>query len=336
MGKWTKRIAGLICLAVLLSGCGSGRSGSGRSDDDGSAADVEYETGIQQEAAENPGREAADREENQVQRVIETAWVEPESAGFTVNPSGATLSERIPAPKAYQRVEAGEGSFLDYVRAYPLKADGSPVLLYDGRKKGNQTAHAAVFAMPVFDSDLQQCADSVIRMYGEYLWNKGAHNKIAFHLTNGFLMDYPSWREGNRLKVDGNHVSWVKSASYDESYETFLRYLQYVMMYAGTLSLDNECTPIEISQIQAGDLFIKGGSPGHCVMVADVAVNEAGDVCFLLAQGYMPAQDFHILNNPLHGEDPWYYVHEFSYPFETPEYVFQEGSLKRWYLGNEW
>ena len=110
--------------------------------------------------------------------------------------------------------------------------------------------------------------------------------------------------------------------------------MKYVMMYAGTLSLDNECTAIDISRIKAGDMFIKGGSPGHCVMVADVAVNRDGDICFLLAQGYMPAQDFHILNNPLHMEDPWYYARELSYPLKTPEYVFQEGSLKRWYLSD--
>ena len=331
MGKWIKRIAGVLFLTAILSGCSPERE-----NESVSAADVGYETGNQQKMAENLGQTSADQGENQVQKVTETAWEETEPEEFAINSSGATLSERIPAPEAYQRIEAGEGSFLDYIRSYPLKPDGSPELLYDGREKGNQTAHAAVFDMPVFDSDLQQCADSVIRMYGEYFWAKGDHEKIAFHLTNGFLMDYPSWREGNRLEVDGNRVSWVKSASYDDSYETFLRYLQYVMMYAGTLSLDEECTPIDISQIQAGDMFIKGGSPGHCVMVADVAVNGDGEACFLLAQGYMPAQEFHVLKNPLHENDPWYYVKELSYPFETPEYVFQEGSLKRWYLGDEW
>ena len=60
-------------------------------------------------------------------------------------------------------------------------------MLYDGSEKGNQTAHAAVFALPVFDSDLQQCADSLMRMYGEYLWAHGAGDEIAFHLTNGFF-----------------------------------------------------------------------------------------------------------------------------------------------------
>lgn len=267
--------------------------------------------------------------------VTETHPTAQKEPGFTINVNGATLAERIPAPGGYKREKAEEGSFLAYMRGLPMKADKSPVLLYDGSEKGNQGAHAAVFAMPVFDSDLQQCADSVIRVYAEYFWSAGAYDKIAFHLTNGFLMDYPAWREGKRLAVNGNDVSWVKKASYDESYDSFLLYLKYVMMYAGTLSLDNESTPIDINQIQAGDMFIKGGSPGHCVMVADLAVSEEGEVCFLLAQGYMPAQDFHILNNPIHADDPWYYVSELTYPLATPEYVFREGSLKRWYLMKE-
>ena len=103
------------------------------------------------------------------------------------------------------------------------------------------------------------------------------------------------------------------------------------MIYAGTLSLNEEAVPVNVSDIQAGDMFIKGGSPGHCVMVADVAQNRDGSRCFLLAQGYMPAQEFQIIKNPLHGDDPWYYAVELNYPLVTPEYVFNEGSLKRWY-----
>ena len=84
-----------------------------------------------------------------------------------------------------------------------------------------------------------------MRMYGEYLWAHGAGDEIAFHLTNGFLMDYPSWREGNRLSVDGNQVSWVKKASYDDSYETFLLYMKYVNDVRRHPFLDMSVQPID-------------------------------------------------------------------------------------------
>lgn len=67
---------------------------------------------------------------------------------------------------------------------------------------------------------------------------------------------------------------------------------------------------------------------GMC-MVVDVCENEVGEKAFLLAQGYMPAQSFHILNNPASDADPWYYTKDMVYPLVTPEYRFQEDQLKR-------
>lgn len=247
-----------------------------------------------------------------------------------IDENGMTLESRILTPDGYHRIEAGQNSILFYLRNLELKPDGSPVLLYDGREKGNQTAQIATFAFDIGEEDLQQCADSIIRVYAEYYWSIGEYDKIRFHLTNGFLMDYNSWRQGKRIQVNGNDVSWASSAEYDDSYENFRSYLKYVMIYAGTLSLDAESQPIEREELQAGDMLIKGGSPGHCVLVVDVAEDLEGERIYLLAQGYMPAQDFHVLKNPSDLENPWYYKEDLEYPIRTPEYTFREGSMKRW------
>lgn len=47
----------------------------------------------------------------------------------------------------------------------------------------------------------------------------------------------------------------------------------------------------------------------------------------MLAQGYMPAQEFHVLNNPLHEQDPWYYETEMTFPLSTAEYVFSDENM---------
>ena len=120
--------------------------------------------------------------------------------------------------------------------------------------------------------------------YAEYYWSIEEYDKIAFHLTNGFYMNYTKWREGYRIKVEGNDVKWVKTASYDDSYETFFSYLNMVYAYAGTLSLAAESTPITLDELLPGDILLEGGSPGHCVMVVDMAYNEEGSRCYLLAQ----------------------------------------------------
>lgn len=245
---------------------------------------------------------------------------------------GMTLAERIKEPNGYKRIEASEDSFISYLRNFKLKPDKSKVLLYDGSEKSNQDAHIAIFDIDVGDEDLQQCADSIIRVYSEYFWSIGQYDKIKFHLTNGFLMEYTKWRDGNRLVVDNDNVSWNLTNEYDNSYDNFKSYLRQIFIYSGTLSLDSECKAISIDEINVGDMFIKGGSPGHCVMIVDIAQNSKGKKCFLLAQGYMPAQEFHILKNIKHKNNPWYYEEEIVYPFKTPEYTFQDGELKHWTL----
>lgn len=242
---------------------------------------------------------------------------------------GMTTETRILAPKGYERVEVSDGGIGQYIRTMPLKPSGSKVMLYDGSAKRNQSLHVAVYDMDLGTRDLQQCADSIIRIYAEYLYHEKKGNQIAFHLTNGFLMEYSKWEKGYRIKVSGNEVSWVKNTNEDASYECFRKYLNSVFTYAGTLSLSNECEEITPEDIQIGDLLIEGGSPGHCVLVVDEAVNEKGEKCVLLAQGYMPAQEFHIIKNPLHEEDPWYYVSELEYPIKTAQWTFDEGTLRR-------
>ena len=246
-----------------------------------------------------------------------------------IEPAGSTLETRILTPEGYMRKTAEEGSLLDFLRNYPVKEDGSPVLLYDGSKKWNQDAHIAVLDLPIENVDLQQCADSIMRVFAEYFLASGQSERISFHFTNGFEASYMKWVEGYRIQVDGNDVSWVKSAEYDDSYESFVKYMRMVFTYAGTLSMDAEAEEITIENLQPGDIFIKGGSPGHVVMAVDICENEQGKKAYLLAQGYMPAQEFHVLINPLLERDPWYYEEDIRYPFLTPEYVFEEGSMQR-------
>jgi poly-gamma-glutamate synthesis protein (capsule biosynthesis protein) len=253
----------------------------------------------------------------------------PESPNY-INPEGSSLDSRILVPDNYSRVPSKVEEITGFIRNLPLKEDDSPVLKYDGSPISNQDNHVAVFDIDIGKKDLQQCADSAMRIYAEYFWSLEKYDQIAFHLTNGFYMNYPKWRDGYRIKVNGNDVTWNKSASYDDSYETFIKYMEMVFAYAGTLSLTAESEPISLEDLFPGDIFLEGGSPGHCVMVVDMATREDGNRCFLLAQGYMPAQDFHVLTNPLHPEDPWYYEAELDYPIRTPSWTFDEGSIMRW------
>ncbi len=252
-----------------------------------------------------------------------------ETESTLIDEKGNTVQERITVPEGYTRIDVSPGSFGEYLRSLPVKPHGSKVKFYNGGVKLNDV-HEAVLNLDVGDRDLQQCADAVIRLRAEYLYARGQYNEIHFNFTNGFKADYSKWMEGNRIQVQGNEVNWVKQGNYSNDYATFRKYLDLVFAYAGTLSLSKELSQVLIEDMEIGDVFIQGGSPGHCVIVVDLAENKgSGEKVFLLAQSYMPAQDIHILKNPGNGDgNPWYHL-DFGENLITPEWRFSPGQLMR-------
>lgn len=239
----------------------------------------------------------------------------------------------ITTPTGYVRGECVNTSFTFYLRSLPLLSQGSKVLLYNGNEKRNQSAAFAVVDMEIGNRDLQQCADAVIRLRAEYLWKNKRYGEIQFNFTNGFKAEYKKWAEGNRIKVNGNQVQWyVSGKGADYTYKTFRNYLDMVFMYAGTASLSKELQTVPYASLQPGDIFIKGGSPGHAVIVIDVAVHPISKKkVFLLAQSYMPAQQTHVLVNPVNRQlSPWYELEESDNgKLYTPEWFFEKRDLKR-------
>jgi uncharacterized protein DUF4846 len=108
------------------------------------------------------------------------------------------------------------------------------------------------------------------------------------------------------------------------------KFLESVFAYCGTLSLQQETRAVKLEDLKIGDVFVKGGSPGHAMIVVDAAIDRSDQKIFMLAQSYMPAQDIHIVKNPLDQKlSPWYTV-ESSSRITTPEWTFERNQLRRW------
>ncbi|TDX00320.1 DUF4846 domain-containing protein [Dinghuibacter silviterrae] len=208
------------------------------------------------------------------------------------------VADRFPAPPGYRLSAEAQGSFGDWLTRLPLKPAGTPTRTYRGDIAATNAYTAAVLDVSVGHQDLQQCADAVMRLRGEYLYGQKRYKDIVFTFTGGFRCDYIHYAEGYRYS--GGH--WVLKKTKDYSYATFLHYMDLVFTYCGTLSLEKELKPIQ-GPLKAGDIFIHGGSPGHCFIILETAVNGQGQPAFIIAQSFMPAQDIQVLQA---GGSPWF------------------------------
>jgi len=215
--------------------------------------------------------------------------------------------ENIPLPPGYRRIHFDKKSFAVWLRAITIKKD-KRVFLYNGELKRNQSAQFVVLDIPVGNKDLQQCADAVMRLRAQYLLDQKRYNEISF--------------------ADNNKRSYAFSSFPGISWE---QYLEKVYSFCGTLSLEKQLKKVnDFNKMEPGDVLIKGGSPGHAVVIVDMVINQQGKRLYLLAQSYMPAQDIHVLKNPMDVDlNPWYELNDKTL-INTPEWVFQTQHLRRW------
>ena len=65
---------------------------------------------------------------------------------------------------------------------------------------------------------------------------------------------------------------------------------------------------VAAADLRPGDFFVMPGSPGHAVLVLDLARSPDGRRRAVLGQGFMPAQSFHVLRGA--SGSAWFAVDE--------------------------
>lgn len=222
-----------------------------------------------------------------------------------------TIKERFNAPEGYTALSSANNSFEDYLQTLPLKPIEAKVKYYDGGEKTNFGVYCSVIDMDIDAQDLQQCADAVMRLRGEYLFEQKRFADIHFNFVS-----------------DGKPRYFKDYAKGDYSYSNFRKYMRYIFSYANTASLHNELPTRKWNEMQIGDVFVQKKNPyGHAVIVVNMAKDKNGEKLFMLAQSYMPAQETQILVNPTNSEiSPWYSLKDGN--VTTPEWTFNVGDLK--------
>lgn len=246
-------------------------------------------------------------------------------------PEGKTLETRIAPPEGFTRVPAPEGSFGAYLRSYPLLPDDIKLPVFDGSTIDSSDV-AAIFDISLGDEGYQQCADSVIRLYSDYFYENKQYDKINFMFSNGDECSYDRWRKGRRFLALGSFSAEIPAGLPDDSEQQYRNYLKEVMRYAGTLSLQKESEVIPADELRVGDIIC---NDTHVVLIADEAVNEDGEKCYLIGQSFIPAVCFHILTHT-EGKvtSPWFTQEQLSQDsFVVGSFRFEKDNIRRWKEG---
>lgn len=242
--------------------------------------------------------------------------------------------ENIPLPPGYERLKVAASSFGEWLRKLPLRANNT-IYLYNHQPKSDQSDHYAVIDISTGNEDLQQCADAIMRLRAEYFYSRHEYSSIHFPAGNKTIFNFGEFVKGERYFLHdgtlGKH--YINNISECSSHECLMQFLRWVFIYCGTYTVDEQTRPVDnLNDIMPGDVFVKAGSPGHAMIVADIAIEKStGKKIFLLAQGFMPAQDMHIVKNKENSTlSPWYSVEDIKDKIYTPGFIFDKIALKKW------
>ncbi|MEO6599257.1 MAG: DUF4846 domain-containing protein [Polyangiaceae bacterium] len=211
-----------------------------------------------------------------------------------------SLEARFATPPGYARVAVTPGSFAEWLRGLPLAAVGTPVLSHTGDTvfAGDDAYVASVVAIDVGAGDLQQSADAVLRLHGEWLWASDQQSAISYKSTTKLDMPFSRWAKGQRLLAAGPNMGWVVTGKpKDPTYNDFRQYIDAVMLWSNNVSLAMRATRVEEpAQLSAGDFFLQTRGKGHAILVLDVAQKPTGERVALLGQSLQsPAQSIHVM-----------------------------------------
>ncbi|MSP71857.1 MAG: hypothetical protein EXR76_06705 [Myxococcales bacterium] len=253
-------------------------------------------------------------------------WHLDETSGPTV-----ALSGRFTPPLGFARVPVDVGGFAHFLRDLPLSPDRTNVLAFDGERLSRPAA--AIVALDVGDRDLQQCADSAIRLHAEWLFATGRGQQAAYHFTSGDRTTFADFVSGETFIAVGRGVQRRQGIARRADHPSFRRWLNLVFGYAGSrsLRLDTTAVPTD-ADLRAGDLFVQGGSPGHVVVLLDIAQHPDGRRVALIGQGFMPAEDFHVLRGTTDAaiDGVWFNLPGPGGSLQTPSWrPFERGDARR-------
>lgn len=221
------------------------------------------------------------------------------------------IFKKFDTPPNFER-NKNYSDFGKWLNDISLKSNNTPVYTFDGQRKPNPNIYVGVLDLEQPKKNIQFNANAIISLRLEYFYRSKKYNEID-----------------KLAKISTVPIPYTKYVKGDYSYSKYFEYLQYYLENINSNTISELLKPIIFKDLQVGDVFFQKGSiKCHAAIVMDLAEDELGNKLYILAQGYYPSQDLHIITNPSNDLiSPWYISKEGV--LLTPEWRFSSSDLMR-------
>jgi hypothetical protein len=228
---------------------------------------------------------------------------------FACGAGKGTIQTTIQPPPGYTRLPVQPNTFAASLRDLAL-VDQPQLLAGDGKTLICDDEKVAVTAITPYDNEHDVGVDGVVKLWGEYLWNRKAAKVISFPLDNGQVALWKDWRDGLRPKKKGGQFIFTQVTTPDGGYQNYTRYLSFVAEEMGAVALRRESSIIVDDSLTVGDLIVaaREEKESRIGLIVDACRNVKGEKLYLIGTSGTPSTTFYIMRpySPVQGLNEWF------------------------------
>jgi hypothetical protein len=220
-----------------------------------------------------------------------------------------TIENSIQPPAGFTRVPLTAASFAASLRQIEL-SDQKELLAGDGKTVLCSEEKVAVTTITPYDNSNDVGVDGIVKLWGEYLWNRPTRTKISFPLDNGQVAAWQDWRDGLRPRESGGRFIFTQITTPDGSYPSYQKYLAFVAEEMGAIALRRESTIIFDDSVTVGDLLValRKDSQSAVGIIMDACKGPRSEKLYLLGTCGTPSTTLYIARPyaPIQGTNEWF------------------------------